>query len=442
MDGDLVKRERETLGRIERMNDEGAYNPRFYWFAVFTAAATLVLIGSGGIVTSKGAGMAVPDWPNTYGYNMFFFPFSQWIGGVFWEHSHRLAGAGVGLLTLMLAVWSFGQGVGRLFLCRILAPLLGLGGVLCFVLAKSFAWDEARVQDGILLAALGAIAGIVGLFWPRSPAAPRRIRCLAGIAVAIVIGQGVLGGLRVRLMQDEIGIVHAALAHLFFVLVAVIALFASRWWMNRDSQSAPTLKTRAAGWMLAALAAVIFGQLLLGAAMRHKHAGLPVSGFPLSEGRFWPSADEASVQAANKSRGRTADYRDFPAITRGHILLYRGHLVLALAIFAAASLLFAFRNRLVLKDRWLANLLVVWFLFICVQGLLGAATVWSNKAADIATLHVVFGALALALASLLSMISFRLAKAARHLAAEPASSLSGLAEVAGRRAGMARSRFS
>ncbi len=418
------------------MNAEGAYNSRFYWFAVFTAAATLALIGSGGIVTSKGVGMAVPDWPNTYGYNMFFFPLSQWIGGVFWEHSHRLAGAGVGLLTVLLAVWSFGRSGGRLFLCCFLAPLLGLGGVLCFV------WAEAQVQDGILLASLGAFAGIGGLFWPCCPAAPRRIRCLAGIAVVSVIGQGVLGGLRVRLMQDEIGIVHAAVAHLFFVLVVMIALFASRWWMNRESQAAAMLKTRAAGWMLAAVAAVIFGQLLLGAAMRHQHDGLPVSGFPLSEGRFWPLADEASIKSANEARDRTADYRDFPAITRGHILLYRGHLVLALAIFIAALLLFFFRKRVVPKDHWLANLLAVWFLFICVQGLLGAATIWSNKAADIATLHVVFGALALALASLLSIISFRLANAARHLAAESAGSLSGLAEVAGRRASMARSRFS
>lgn len=418
------------------MNDRVAYNPRFYWFAVLTAAATLVLIGLGGTVTSKGVGMAVPDWPNTYGYNMFFFPFSQWIGGVFWEHSHRLAGAGVGLLTVLLAVWSFGRSGGR-FLCRILAPLLGLGGVLCFVLA-----EPPRVQDGILLASLGAIAGIGGLFWPRCPALPRRIRYLGGIAVAAVIGLGILGGLRVRLMQDEIGIVHAAIAHLFFVLVAMIALFASRWWMNREGQAAVTLKTRAAGWMLAAVAVVIFGQLLLGASMRHKHAGLPVSGFPLSEGRFWPLADEASVEAANVARNRMADYRDFPAITRGHILLYRGHLVLALAIFAVVLLLFFFRNRVVPKDHWLANLLAVWFLFVCVQGLLGAATVWSNKAANIATLHVVFGALVLALASLLSIISFRLANAARHLAAEPASSLSGLTGVAGRRAGMARSRFS
>ena len=56
-------------------------------FAVLTAVATLLLIWMGGLVTSHGVGMAVPDWPTTYGYNMFFFPFSQWVGGVFYEHT-------------------------------------------------------------------------------------------------------------------------------------------------------------------------------------------------------------------------------------------------------------------------------------------------------------------------------------------------------------------
>ena len=75
-----------------------------HWFAVLTAVATLGLLGAGGLVTSHGAGMAVPDWPNTYGYNMFFVPVSQWVGGIFYEHTHRLAASGVGLLTIMLAL--------------------------------------------------------------------------------------------------------------------------------------------------------------------------------------------------------------------------------------------------------------------------------------------------------------------------------------------------
>src|SRR5258707_15088107 len=74
-------------------------------FAWFTAFATLLLICSGGMVTSKGAGLAVPDWPTTFGYNMFLFPFSRWVGGIFFEHTHRLIASLVGFLTVMLAVW-------------------------------------------------------------------------------------------------------------------------------------------------------------------------------------------------------------------------------------------------------------------------------------------------------------------------------------------------
>src|SRR3954467_2661198 len=80
-------------------------NRALRWFSVLTAAATLGLIAIGGMVTSHGVGMSVPDWPNSYGYNMFLFPVSKWVGGVFAEHVHRLAGSFVGLLTIVLAVW-------------------------------------------------------------------------------------------------------------------------------------------------------------------------------------------------------------------------------------------------------------------------------------------------------------------------------------------------
>ena len=81
--------------------------PWLHRFAIVTALATFVLIGFGGLVTSKGVGMAVPDWPNTFGYNMFLVPFDEWLGkfGIFEEHSHRLVASFVGLLTVVLAAW-------------------------------------------------------------------------------------------------------------------------------------------------------------------------------------------------------------------------------------------------------------------------------------------------------------------------------------------------
>src|SRR6185295_5356358 len=74
-------------------------------FAWLTEGATFLLLGLGGLVTSHEAGLAVPDWPTTYGYNMFFFPFSKWKGGIFYEHTHRLVASLVGFLTVILAVW-------------------------------------------------------------------------------------------------------------------------------------------------------------------------------------------------------------------------------------------------------------------------------------------------------------------------------------------------
>src|SRR5665213_3316248 len=78
-------------------------------FAVFTALMTFVLVWMGGLVTSKGVGLSVPDWPNSYGYNMFFFPVSKWMGGIFYEHTHRLVASAVGFLTLLLALGLFGH---------------------------------------------------------------------------------------------------------------------------------------------------------------------------------------------------------------------------------------------------------------------------------------------------------------------------------------------
>src|SRR5687768_3511799 len=76
-------------------------------FAKLVAASTVLLIAAGGMVTSTGSGLSVPDWPNTYGWFMFSFPVEKWVGGIFYEHSHRLIASTVGFLTGILAVWTW-----------------------------------------------------------------------------------------------------------------------------------------------------------------------------------------------------------------------------------------------------------------------------------------------------------------------------------------------
>src|SRR2546423_4350815 len=101
------ERNRARKGAIASMRRR-ARSPQTVWlnrFVWFTAGATVLLICTGGMVTSKGVGLAVPDWPTTFGYNMFMFPVSKWIGGIFFEHTHRLIASIVGFFTVILAIW-------------------------------------------------------------------------------------------------------------------------------------------------------------------------------------------------------------------------------------------------------------------------------------------------------------------------------------------------
>src|SRR5438445_11179253 len=76
-------------------------------FALFTAVCTAFLSFVGGLVTSTESGLSVPDWPTTYGWNMFTFPLSKWVGGIFYEHTHRIVASLVGFLTVILTVWTW-----------------------------------------------------------------------------------------------------------------------------------------------------------------------------------------------------------------------------------------------------------------------------------------------------------------------------------------------
>jgi len=348
------------------------HNPWLHRFAILTAAATLLLLGIGGLVTSKGAGLAVPDWPTSYGYNLFALPFKFWQGGALYEHSHRLVASGVGVLTMILAMWLW--------------------------------FTESR----------------------------RWVRWLGVTAFATVVVQGILGGLRVVWLEDEIGIFHATVAQLFFALTCAIALFTSKWWKNlpsslsplpsgaRACQGALTLR-KLRGWALATTV-LILGQLALGAMMRHQHAGLAIPDFPLAYGRFWPAMDADSVARYNQQRIEVEAARPITAFQIG---LQMAHRLMALWILVAVGAVAwggrhigapisgsartetGFQRADQAIGTPLRRLAFFWFALIPVQIALGAWTVWSNKAADVATAHVLFGALSLVTGVLWCAICFR-----------------------------------
>jgi cytochrome c oxidase assembly protein subunit 15 len=362
-------------------------------FAVLTAFATLGLIGIGGLVTSHGAGMAVPDWPNTNGYNMFFFPISQWVGGIFYEHTHRLAASAVGLLTVVLALWLYGRSAQPFMRWTgAVLVLLGVGTVMAL---------PRRWADGSVLALTGLALLGASRVWPRCEPSAKWLKRLGLAALFAVVLQGVLGGLRVVLLKDALGIFHATLAQLFFVLLSAIALFTSRWW-----QTEPTRIPSARNYQLSTLyllsTLLILAQLTLGAAMRHQHAGLAIPDFPLAYGKLWPAMDADAVARYNQQRIEIVDANPITAFQIGLQMIHR---LLAMTIFAAVAYA-AWNTRRALGGKdYLSRLALVWLGVILTQVLLGAATIWSNKAADIATAHVLVGALSLAFGAMLSIVS-------------------------------------
>ena len=310
--------------------------PRFTWL---TAALTLFLICSGGMVTSKGVGLAVPDWPSTFGYNMFLFPVSQWVGGVFFEHTHRLIASGVGFFTIILTVWLWRS--------------------------ESRKW----------------------------------VRVLGCIALGSVILQGVLGGLRVTMLKDEIGIFHALLAQAFLGLLVFIAIVQSRRWI--DATPRQRLQSSLL-WLPLLTTAIIYLQLGLGATMRHQHRDLSILDFPAAYGQVIPDVSEQSL--ANINRWREA--HALSEVNAGHIWLQMVHRIMAVLISAGViGYWVAIRRQRVDDASGVLRILSsFWLFFLALQVTLGAWTIWSNKAADIATAHVAVGATMLALG--ISVVAF------------------------------------
>ncbi len=201
-------------------------------FSKFLVVCTVLLILAGSLVTSHDAGLSVPDWPTSYGWNMFTFPPSMWVANIFYEHGHRLIASTVGILTIILAVWLW--------------------------LADS----------------------------------RRRLRWFGVAALVAVIAQGLLGGLTVLFfLPAAVSTAHAGLAEIFFCMTVAIALFTSPGWRDGYAVADPRARPVDDGTLrrLATTTTIlIYTQILIGATMRHTGAGLAIPDFPWMFGHVVP----------------------------------------------------------------------------------------------------------------------------------------------------------
>jgi cytochrome c oxidase assembly protein subunit 15 len=210
-------------------------------FSRYVAASTVLLILAGSFVTSTESGLSVPDWPTSYGWNMFTFPPSKWVGGIFYEHGHRLIASTVGFLTIILAAWIW------------------------------FA-DERR--------------------W---------LRWFGVGALVSVVAQGILGGITVLFfLPPAVSTAHAGLAEIFFCMTVAIALFTSPGWKagydlgpdagDAGAPAGPQLRRLATTTTI-----LVYVQILIGATMRHTGAGLAIPDFPWMFGHLVPDHWSAAI---------------------------------------------------------------------------------------------------------------------------------------------------
>jgi cytochrome c oxidase assembly protein subunit 15 len=229
-----------------------------HYYAAFVAASTALLIFAGGLVTSTGSGLAVPDWPTTYGWFMFTFPWDKWVGGIFYEHSHRLIASVVGFLIMMLAVW----------------------------------------------------------LWRVEPRA--WVRRLGYVALGAVVIQGILGGITVLwFLPDPVSIAHAGLAQLVFCLTISIALVTSPGWQRGEAIDDRTLQGIAVATTI-----LIYAQILAGATMRHTDAGLAIPDFPWSFGQLVPPTWTGAIAIHYTHRVGAVIVALLSLATAGHVLYH------------------------------------------------------------------------------------------------------------------------
>jgi cytochrome c oxidase assembly protein subunit 15 len=312
------------------------------WYSKLLVFAVLGLIFFGALVTSHDAGLAVPDWPTSYGENMFLFPPSQWVGGVFYEHVHRLIASGIGLLTLILTAW--------------------------------MTLREKRV-------------------W---------LKKLGALALFLVCLQGLLGGLTVlHKLPDAISVSHGMLAQTFFCLTILIAYLYSREFEARQLNELALGRSGQFYWAVFGFA-LIYSQLFLGAVLRHSGSGLAIPDFPTMGGSWLPAFDAEMLSHINERRRELA----LSAVSISQVYVHFAHRLWAIVVtfgvlFAAWKIHQAASSHL-LERRTSLSLVAL----VLVQFSLGIFTVLSGRQPYITSLHVLTGAALLGLSFLLILRAY------------------------------------
>lgn len=331
-----------------------AFRPALHIFAWVLMLSVFMLIAIGGTVTSRGAGMAVPDWPQTFGHNMFAVPWDLWVdfdsdvmtqSGAFYEHSHRLKGSWVGMLCIGMAIW-------------------------LWITQKNRRW----------------------------------LRWMGIWLLGLVIVQGLMGGFRVTENSLLLAFVHGVVGQIIFgITVLIVAATGKLWIAYANTGLRPPGQRLFPG--LRVLTLIMIGlliiQLVLGAWVRHAGAGLAIPDFPMSYGQWTPPLTHSGLEAAEARMGVAAlNGRSF---TVEQVFVHFMHRVGALVVMLATILLVGLL--IVRMSRWPTVVFpaITFFGLIVLQALLGVSVVLTGRHPEIATIHQSLGAAVLGVSVFLAI---------------------------------------
>ena len=258
------------------------YRPWLHRLAILTAVTTFILICMGGLVTSTDSGLAVPDWPTTFGYNMFLYPLSKTVSGFLFSVDPNLQAdldMGNPSVGLRKALEKNGISVSENVIISTEEQssrwkLTDKANERTYTLIKSGERLDVYVHGVLYEHSHRLIGSIVGFLtialmlsiWAKD--ARKWMKWLGVIALVAVIAQGVMGGLRVTNLSRVLAIIHACFAQAFFALTASIVLFTSRSWLQTSVEVEATDVSRLRNLSLITLG-LIYIQFIFGAVLRH-----------------------------------------------------------------------------------------------------------------------------------------------------------------------------